>query len=1016
MAVENSIDNLVIKINTTADNATKGLESLITSLEKLNGLTESLTKVNSNLKGLATSLQEVSTASKGLKLSGTAKEIEKVSDAVENSGNKSKKTAKLWGSTTKLLNFGSLVYAGKKIASVFSSSIQAANDYIESQNLFAVAMGDFADEATEWSNEVSTALGIDPAEIQKNMGYFQQLSTALGVTSDKAYVLTKNMTSLAYDISSLYNINIDQSFLKLQSALVGELEPIRRLGIDISKARLQQELYDLGVRANVESLSQADKAMLRYLAIMKQTTNAQADMGKTLMSPANALRVLKSSFIQLARSIGYVFIPILQALLPVIQLVTKALALLAEKLAVFLGFEMPKFDTEGIKNTGGEIDSMGDSIDDTSKKLKSFTTGFDELNVISDNASGGLGDVGGSILGDIELPEYDILSKYAGNLANEALPKLTEAFERFGNSPGVQLALEVLKKLWDTIKGFAEWALENPEEFGNWLVGIATALGAIAAVKGIADIATAVHGVWVGLGYVGTGLGKVFDWIKKILGKNPGEKLRKIGGIIVIVGSAILLIKEILKIVRGEVEDFGKVFKTILLAIGGLVVGVALVIGSAFVGAIGGILIVVATFWEELKYGLGTLGKWILNAFGTFAVTLASGIFGFIAIVDYVIDMIWITIKHFFETLWYGFQKVILQIGKFIKQKIADFLDSDMMQGFIGFLDNLFGTNFQASIELITDTSDIDKKIAELDKKLEPTLLDKWGDRTDQLKTDFANAGKEARGILSGLYEYTDSAQDNLGKELDAKWAKQKEQDTLWGKFSVGFDFGAGAEDQLKKLEESANIMNTQLETQQNQLQETKLSNELASLQQQLDTESLEKETESADTLKETATTLSDTAKQNKMYQSATKLTLADIGTKISNLWWKLDKVQRACENIRINIIHNHYYGGGGGGVEEYALGGLPNRGDVFVANEAGPEWVGSLGTQTAVANSDQMVAAFAQGVYQGMMSATRDSSSSRKIEIPVSVLLPNNRVLATATAEGQIANGYDIGLGGFDV
>ena len=70
MAVENSIDNLVIKINTTADNATKGLESLITSLEKLNGLTESLTKVNSNLKGLATSLQEVSTASKGLKLSG----------------------------------------------------------------------------------------------------------------------------------------------------------------------------------------------------------------------------------------------------------------------------------------------------------------------------------------------------------------------------------------------------------------------------------------------------------------------------------------------------------------------------------------------------------------------------------------------------------------------------------------------------------------------------------------------------------------------------------------------------------------------------------------------------------------------------------------------------------------------------------------------------------------------------------------------------------------------------------
>lgn len=1009
MAVENSIDNLVIKINTTADNATKGLESLITSLEKLNGLTESLTKVNSNLKGLATSLQEVSTASKGLKLSGTAKEIEKVSDAVENSGNESKKTAKLWGSTTKLLNFGSLIYAGKRIASVFSTSIQAANDYIESQNLFTVAMGDFADEATEWSNKVSTALGIDPAEIQKNMGYFQQLSTALGVTSDKAYVLTKNMTSLAYDISSLYNINIDQSFLKLQSALVGELEPIRRLGIDISKARLQQELYDLGVRANVESLSQADKAMLRYLAIMKQTTNAQADMGKTLMSPANALRVLKSSFTQLARSIGYVFIPILQSLLPIIQLVTRALALLAEKLAVFLGYEKPVFDTTGLENASGEMDSLGDSIDGTSKKLKSFTTGFDELNVISDNASGGLGDVGGSILGDIELPEYDILSKYAGNLANEALPKLMEAFERFGNSPGVQLALEVLKKIWDTIKGFAEWALENPEEFGNWLVGIATALGLIAAVKGIANIAIGVHNIAVGLGYVAT-------WVKGLQGMKILTKIRKIAGVIIIVGSAILLIDQILKLVKGEVTDFGKAFKTIFLAIGGIVLGVGVLIGNVWAIAIGALLIVATTFWEEIKYGLGTLGKWIVDAMGTLVVALSAGIFGFIKIVEYVIDMIKITIGHFFETLWYGFQKIILKIGKFIREKISSFLNSDMMQGFIGFLDNLFGTDFKASIELLTDTSDIDKKIAELDKKLEPTLMDKWSDRTDLLKTDFANAGKEARELLSTLYGNTASAQANLKKDMTDKWDKQKEEEGVWNKLSSNFDLSAWGIGELDAIDKSNEIMDSQLETQQNHLEESKLSNEVAGLQKQLAEQSLETEIEASNTLKDTVSTLEDTAKQNEVYQSATKLTLNDIGTKISNIWWKLDKVQKACENIRINIIHNNYYGGGGGDVEEYALGGLPSKGDMFIANEAGPEWVGSLGNQTAVANSDQMVAAFAQGVYQGMMSATRDSSSSRKIEIPVSVLLPNNRVLATATAEGQMANGYDIGLGGFDV
>ncbi|MBQ2133433.1 MAG: hypothetical protein II202_05020, partial [Bacteroidales bacterium] len=141
--------------------------------------------------------------------------------------------------------------------------VQSSTDYVENMNLAAVSLGDMADDAKDYSEKISEALGIDQGEMLKNMGLFNNLASSFGTTKKQAYDLSKGMTQLAYDFASFHNLSIEDSFLKFQSALAGELEPIRRVGVDISNARLQQELYDLGLRQNISTLGRADKAILR---------------------------------------------------------------------------------------------------------------------------------------------------------------------------------------------------------------------------------------------------------------------------------------------------------------------------------------------------------------------------------------------------------------------------------------------------------------------------------------------------------------------------------------------------------------------------------------------------------------------------------------------------------------------------------------------------------------------------------------------------------------------------------
>lgn len=328
-------------------------------------------------------------------------------------------------------------------ARVIASWITQSNQYIEDVNLFTASMGKYTEEAQNYAKAVSDALGIDPGEFMRNQGVFNTIISGFGVASDKAYLMSKNLTQLGYDISSFFNITFEDAMQKLQSGISGELEPLRRLGYDLSVARLQEEALALGIKKKVSAMTQAEKSQLRYYAIMTQVTTAQGDMARTLNAPANQLRILKAQVTQCARALGNIFIPMLNAVLPYAIALVKVVRMLADSIASLFGFTLPEVDYSGVSAgataVGDLANNAGDASDGLSKagkaakKLKNALLGIDELNILSkDDSSSGSGSgsgsgaaIGGGDLG-IDLPTYDFLGNAITSKGDEIVQKIKD--------------------------------------------------------------------------------------------------------------------------------------------------------------------------------------------------------------------------------------------------------------------------------------------------------------------------------------------------------------------------------------------------------------------------------------------------------------------------------------------------------------------------------------------------------------------------------------------------------------
>jgi hypothetical protein len=354
----------------------------------------------------------------------------------------------------------------KAIAEYLGNAVAKFNDFYEATDLFHNAMGNLSGEADTLISKMQGLLGVDPTKAMTYMATIQSLGTSFGLTSDKAYVLSKNLTQLAYDEGSYWNKDVAETFTAMSSAISGEIEPIRRLGIDLTQARLQQELLALGFNKQVSSLSQADKAVLRYIAIMKQTTNIQGNLAQTISSPANMVRILKSEISQLAKAVGQLLYPAFKAILPVLIAAVDLIKEFVVSLASVFGQKIEFTDfSKTQKDIGGVANAMDDTADATkaaAKAAKDYTMGFDELNIIDpsqnsgSSGSGGNG-AAGNLLGDVDLSQYDMFKDYAGSAVDEIKAKLKslDSFQ-IGTQIGEQLN-KLMGMIYDAIHS-VDWA------------------------------------------------------------------------------------------------------------------------------------------------------------------------------------------------------------------------------------------------------------------------------------------------------------------------------------------------------------------------------------------------------------------------------------------------------------------------------------------------------------------------------------------------------------------------------
>lgn len=398
---------------TTFINQLSKLPKVIEDLEAadIDKFTQQMTALAAAMKPFADEMQKVSNG-----FSAFPSKIQKLITSTEKYNASARKATSTTGKFTsglKALNVAAVAITFRKIGHFIAQAVTESNKYQEDLNLFTVALGQYAAEAQNYAEKVSDVMGIDPAQWLRNQGVFNTLLTGFGDTAERAQLMSQNLTQLGYDISSFFNISIEDAMQKLQSGISGELEPLRRLGYDLSQARLEQTALNLGVKESVSAMTQAEKAELRYYAIMTQVTTAQGDMARTLEAPANQLRILQAQLTQAARAIGNIFIPALNAILPYAIAVVQVIREIANALANLAGFKLTDVDYSGVNSAAVGAGSLADNLDDAagaSKKLKQYTAGFDELNVFAPNTGSGSGAGAGGAGGfDFDLPTYDFL-------------------------------------------------------------------------------------------------------------------------------------------------------------------------------------------------------------------------------------------------------------------------------------------------------------------------------------------------------------------------------------------------------------------------------------------------------------------------------------------------------------------------------------------------------------------------------------------------------------------------------
>lgn len=410
------------------------------------------------------------------------------------------------------------------------------NDYIENLNLYGVAMGKYAREQFAYAKTVEAVLGINPSQWTRMQAVIQDMAKSFGVAEGTATLMSKSLTQLAFDYASFYNLSTDEAANKVRSAIAGEIEPVRALGKDLSVAKLQLTATELGINGTVEAMTQADKAMLRTITLLRQSESAQGDLARTLDDPANQMRIFAAQTEMLSTALGELFLPILQEVLPYAIATVKVLRMVTEEFARLAGFELPDFESTSATE---EVESLGGALEDAADAAKElYQLSFDELNILGAQMGGGLaGTDTDKLTSELERLAAIQDAAFMKDVEDSVAGITEDMVDWLTKGQGIEVWVG---NIWEKFEGISEFAGNIAEMLGLWdgefnstdeiLDTIVSDLGKILAVIGVIKglgLVNSIYKAITGDGLLASALGKIFNSTKNV-SDAFGEKNKKL--------------------------------------------------------------------------------------------------------------------------------------------------------------------------------------------------------------------------------------------------------------------------------------------------------------------------------------------------------------------------------------------------------------------------------------------------------------------------------------------------------
>lgn len=392
-------------------------------------------------------LVEVQEAIRGINqlktnIEGLKKSVDKIGNTkgLKNFNKQIKQSTEMGKNFKSILGFGTVIAGARRAYSLLKEMNNESKDFVETTNLFNVSMGkgleglnQYYENAVNFQNDLQEKLGVNIAESMNYQALFNSMSKSMGISAKYAYILSENFTKLGYDLASLYNIDPENAMQKLRAGLAGQTKPLRDLGLDITQQSLQPIAESLGIVRSIKNMSQAEKMILRYIAVLKQAQIAQGDFANTMDSPANQLRIFNAQVIAFKRNMGNLWQGFLGGILPYVNAIMMVINELLKMVAKLFGFKVSEQNVNISAGIG--VDDLTDDLGTATgkaKELKAQLMGFDEINNISlqDKTSGS--STGGASVGGVDqrlldaMKEYDNLMDKVKNKATDIRDKIME--------------------------------------------------------------------------------------------------------------------------------------------------------------------------------------------------------------------------------------------------------------------------------------------------------------------------------------------------------------------------------------------------------------------------------------------------------------------------------------------------------------------------------------------------------------------------------------------------------------